>query len=352
MQTLVIAEAGVNHNGSLDLARQLIDAAADVGADVVKFQTFRSDQVISGRARKARYQEVTTGQSESQLEMVRKLELDEAAHRELVAHCARRGIPFLSTPFDVPSVAQLQRLGLMRYKVSSGDVTNALLLEAVGRTGRPCILSTGMSTLGDVEGALGVLAAAYLGDASRSPEAAFRSPAGQALLRERVTLLHCTTEYPAPVVDVNLRAMGTLAAAFHLSVGYSDHSEGISVPLAAVALGATIIEKHFTLDRSLPGPDHKASLAPETFRQMIEGIRTVEAALGSPLKVPSPSEIDNMIAARRSLVAALPIKRGEPFTRDNLTAKRPGDGISPMRIGELLGMAADRDYHSDDPIER
>ncbi|HZS37724.1 MAG TPA: N-acetylneuraminate synthase [Polyangia bacterium] len=339
----VIAEAGVNHNGSLDRALELIDQAARAGADSVKFQTFKSEHVISRRAPKAAYQEKTTGTGESQLDMVRKLELDAAAHRQLVARCRERGVQFLSTPFDVGSVALLTELGVPRLKLPSGEITNLLLLRAAAATGLPIILSTGMSTLGDIEAALAVLAAGW--------GAPFASDEGQRLLRERIILLHCTTEYPAPLEDVNLRAMETMRAAFGLPVGYSDHTDGIAVATAAVALGAVVIEKHFTLDRNLPGPDHKASLEPRELQAMIASIRAVEQALGHALKAPSPSEAKNVAIARKSLTAARAIRRGEPFTVENLTAKRPGSGISPMRFDEFLGRLAARDYEEDEPID-
>src|SRR5258706_9226844 len=316
----IVAEAGVNHNGSLDRALALVDAAAATGADVVKFQTLKSGNVSSRSAPKAAYQKQPTDAAESQLDMVRALELDEAAHRRLMERAAERALRFLSTPFDEESVTLLQALGVPRLKIPSGEITNLLLLRAVARTRLPIILSTGMSTLGDVEAALGVLAGSG-GDFGALD----------------VILLHCTTEYPAPVEDVNLRAMDTLRAAFGLPVGYSDHTDGIAVAVAAVARGAVLIEKHFTLDRALPGPDHKASLEPPASAEMVRAIRAVERALGSPRKAPSPSELKNLPIARKSLVAARKIRKGEPFTVENLTAKRPGDGVSPMRFDDWLG---------------
>ena len=349
----IIAEAGVNHNGSVDLALQLVDQAAEIGADAVKFQTFRAANVVSQHAPKADYQTRVTG-GESQLEMVRKLELDAKSHDLLRSHCAKRNIQFLSTPFDLESVALLTSLGVPLLKVPSGEITNPLLLRAMAATQLPLIVSTGMSTLGEVEAALAIIAREYLlgQNLDLSPAAAFASHAGQKVLRERVTLLHCTTEYPAPIADVNLRAMVTLGAAFGLPIGYSDHTEGIVVPQAAVALGARVIEKHFTLDRALPGPDHQASLDPAQFKAMVIGIRQVELALGRSLKAPSPSEMGNLVIARRSLVAAKAIRRGEPFTRENLALKRPGSGISPMRYDEWLGQTADRDYAPDELIQQ
>lgn len=337
MSVYVIAEAGVNHNGSVDRARDMIDCAVAAGADAVKFQTFNAGALISRHAPKAEYQQRATGTDELQLEMVRALELDEASHRFLAAHCRSRGIEFLATPFDPKSVALLQSLGVPLLKVPSGEITNPLLLRAVADTGLPLIVSTGMSTLDEVGSALAVLSARW-------------GAAGEQLLRERVTLLHCTTEYPAPVDQVNLRAMSTMATRFGLPVGYSDHTAGITVAIAAVALGASVIEKHFTMDRRLPGPDHAASLEPGELRDMIAQIRSTEQALGSATKAPTPAELKNLPVARRSLVAACPIRRGEAFTVDNLTTKRPGSGISAMQYDAWLGRLADRDYDTDELI--
>lgn len=353
--TFIIAEAGVNHNGSLEMAEQLIDVAAAAGADAVKFQTFRADQLVSATAPKAEYQTRTTDITESQHEMIKKLELDEAAHARLIAHCANRKIQFLSTPFDHESLRLLtSRFELSLLKIPSGEITNAPLLLAAARTGRRILLSTGMSTLGEVEEALGVLAFGYIDQTTAPSREAFgnawRSPIGQAALQRQVALLHCTTEYPAPLAEVNLRAMDTLAVAFGLPVGYSDHTEGIALPLAAVARGATIIEKHFTLDRSLPGPDHRASLEPEELRRMVQGIREVELALGNGRKQPTPSEMKNMAVARKSLVAARPIAAGEQFDDRNVVAKRPGTGLSPFCLWELQGRVATRAYAPDDMI--
>lgn len=332
----VIAEAGVNHNGSVDRALEMIDRAADAGADAVKFQTFRSAEVISVHAPKAEYQKATTGSEESQLDMVRALELDAAAHRKLVTHCVARKIQFLSTPFDVPSVALLVELGVPLLKVPSGEITNPILLRAIAATQLPLIVSTGMSTLPEIAKALHVIATEW---------------GNEALLRERVTLLHCTTEYPAPLDQINLRAMATMAAEFGLPVGYSDHTQGITVATAAVALGATVIEKHFTLDRRLPGPDHLASLEPDELAAMVRAIRDVTMALGHADKGPTTAELKNLAIARKSLVAAQAIRRGDPFTSANLTAKRPGSGVSAMRYDEYLGRVADRDYAADELIQ-
>lgn len=350
----VIAEAGVNHNGSLDMALELVDAAASSGADAVKFQTFKSEAVISRHAEKADYQKNTTGSRESQLEMVKKLELDLAAHRRLVERCRQRGIEFLSTPFDLESVDLLvKELQVPTLKISSGEITNAPLLLKIARTGKPVILSTGMSSLADIEEALGVLAFGYRGGEAPGVEAfaeSYFSDEGQGLLKQKVTLLHCTTEYPAPFGDVNLRAMETLRAAFGLRVGYSDHTEGIAVSIAAAALGACILEKHFTLDRSLPGPDHKASLEPGELEQMVRSVRQVEKALGTGRKIPAASELKNKAIARKSLVALRAIRAGEIFSEENLTAKRPGNGVSPMDYWAYLGKVAERDYGEDETL--
>lgn len=353
---LVIAEAGVNHNGSIDMALSLIDAAAAAGADIVKFQTFKAKAVVSRFAPKAEYQVDTTGRDESQLEMVRRLELSADDHWRLLRHCESRGIGFLSTPFDIASARFLvQELGLGQLKIPSGEITNAPLLLEMARTDRPVILSTGMSTLGEIEEALGVLAFGYLNSTIQPSRGAFRqayvSDEGQALLREKASLLHCTTEYPAPYAETNLAAMDTLRHAFGLPVGFSDHTEGISIPLAAVARGATIIEKHFTLDRTLAGPDHRASIEPAELAAMVAGIRQVEAAIGDGLKRPSASELKNAPIARRSLVAAKNIKAGEKFSENNLAAKRPGNGISPMDFWVWQGRSAGRNFSEDEPIE-
>lgn len=353
--TFVIAEAGVNHNGSLEMALRLIDAAAAAGADAVKFQTFIPEALVSRHAVKAVYQQHTTGADESQLDMLRKLALDHAAHRHLLAHCKARGIEFMSSPFDVDSARFLvDTLDVATLKLGSGEITNGPLLLALARTGKPLILSTGMSTLPEIEQALAVLAFGYTETTAQPTTtgiaAAYATEAGRHVLRDKVSLLHCTTEYPCPFEDVNLRAMDTLRDAFGLPVGYSDHTPGITIPIAAVARGARIIEKHFTLDRNLPGPDHQASLQPDELRAMIDGIRQVEHALGHGRKEPAPSELKNRPIARKALVAARPIHAGELFTTDNLTAKRPAEGLSPMRYWELLGRTAERDYDADEAI--
>ncbi len=354
--TYIIAEAGVNHNGSVESALKLIDVAAESGADAVKFQTFKAAKLASKVARKADYQERNAAGGESQLEMLQKLELREEDHRTLVEYCSRRGIQFLSTPFDSESLQLLvSRFDLPCIKISSGDITNAPFLLDIARTSKPVILSTGMSTLGEIEMALSILAYGYAVGTEPSGlqvvEEAYFSSEGKRVLLEKVTLLHCTTEYPAPLEDVNLHTMETLRRSFGLPVGYSDHTMGIAIPVAAVALGATVIEKHFTLDRSLPGPDHKASLEPDELKQMVKSIREVEIARGDGLKKPSPVELKNRLVGRKSLVAAGCIRRGEAFTPDNLTVKRPGNGISPMRYWDWLGKLADRDYSPDDMVE-
>lgn len=332
MHTLIIAEAGVNHNGNMALARKLIEVAADVGADMVKFQTFKAAQLATNYADKAIYQTKTTGANESQLAMLQQLELTESMHKELIAYCEQCNIPFFSTAFDKESIDLLVKLGINTFKIPSGEITNLPYLRYIGQFAKPIILSTGMSTLQDVENALIALEAA-----------------GTA--REMITVLHCSTEYPTAPEDVHLRAMLTIRDTFGVQVGYSDHTAGIEVAIAAVALGATVIEKHFTLDRNLPGPDHRASLEPAELKAMITAIRNIELALGDAIKKPSVREIENSRVARKSLVAACPIRKGESFTSTNMTTKRPGTGISPMCWDEIIGQAATRDYQIDELIE-
>ncbi len=354
--TFIIAEAGVNHNGDIALAKQLIDIAADAGANAVKFQTFQAHRVVSRHAPKAEYQTQTTEQTESQLDMIRKLELSISDHEVLIEHAHTRGIQFLSTPFDVPSLQLLtQQFGLKTIKIPSGEITNAPFLLKIAQSAQKIILSTGMSTLGEVEAALGVLAFGFISPMDQAPqrgdfEQAFSSEEGQQKLRDRVTLLHCTTEYPAPFAEVNLRAMDTLATAFGLPVGYSDHTPGIHISLAAVARDARIIEKHFTSDRTLPGPDHQASLEPEELHQLVQQIREIEQALGDGIKRPTASEWKNRDIARKSLVAAKAIEVGEVFTEENLTCKRPGTGFSPMQFWDYLDTSACTLYAIDDLI--
>lgn len=353
---LVIAEAGVNHNGSLDRAIAMVDAAAESGADAVKFQTFRARELVSRRAAKAPYQVSATGSEGTQLEMLSRLELDDEAHRALKARAEKRGLLFLSTPFDARSVDFLSRdLGVTMLKIGSGEITNAPLLLRAAGTRKPIILSTGMSTLEEVRLALGALAFGYLGRSERPAQAAFleagASKEGNAVLAERVTLLHCTSNYPALCEEANLRALATLREQFGLAVGYSDHTLGIFAALAATALGARIIEKHFTLDRNLPGPDHRASATPEELGALVRGVREVQLALGSSEKTPASSELPTRAVARRSLTAARAIRKGDVFSEDNLAVKRPGDGVSPMQYWDWLGRRATRDYAPDDRIE-
>ena len=330
--TKIIAEAGVNHNGDLATAEALIDAAAEAGADYVKFQTFKASETVTVSAGKAEYQKKTSGAGESQFEMIRKLELDEAAHERLIAHCQRRGVRFLSTAFDLDSVDLLTRLGIDLFKIPSGEITNLPYLRKIAETGKPLVLSTGMATLGEIEAAVDVLEAA-------------------GARRTDLTILHCNTEYPTPMGDVNLRAMQTIGDAMKVAVGYSDHTLGIEVPIAAVAMRAQIIEKHFTLDRGMDGPDHAASLEPNELKAMIHAIRNIEQAMGDGIKRPSASESPNKVVARKSLVAAEPIQAGEVLTEVNVAVKRPGDGISPMFWDDVIGRVAARSYQVDEPIE-
>lgn len=331
MRALIIAEAGVNHNGDMAMARALIDAAADAGADVVKFQTFSADRLVTGTARKADYQAANTKVDESQREMLRRLELTAGMHDELITHAAQHGIEFFSTAFDLQSLDYLMGLGMTRIKVPSGEITNLPYLRRVGSFCKQVILSTGMANLGEIEAALAVL------EQAGTP-------------RSQIIVLQCTTEYPAPMNEVNLRAMRSIAQAFGVEVGFSDHTEGIEVAIAAVAMGACVIEKHFTLDRGLPGPDHRASIEPDELARMIRSIRNVELAQGDGIKRPSASEEKNRPIARKSLVAARAIRVGETFCEDNLAAKRPGIGISPMNWDEVIGRKATRDFEPDELI--
>ena len=355
-RTYIIAEAGVNHNGSAATAREMIEAAADAGADAVKFQTFKADQVVSSNAPKAEYQKKTTGENESQLDMIRKLELNNNELQELYMHCKNIGLDFLSTPFDLTSLNFLAyELNLPTIKVSSGEITNAPFLLSIAKTGKQVILSTGMSTLGEVETALSVLAYGYLGIEGKPSLDMFRETyctlEGQEALKEKVTLLQCTTEYPAPYSDVNLKAMDTLKEAFGLPVGLSDHTSGIAASAAAVARGAAVIEKHFTLDKNQAGPDHEASLEPVELKEMVNMLRQVEAVLGSSIKGPAPSEVKNINIVRKGLVAAESINKGEPFTVNNVTVKRAGGGLSPVYYWELLGRKAAKNYCKDEPLK-
>lgn len=329
MGVYIIAEAGVNHNGSLDLAYRLVEAAKEAGADCVKFQTFRSEKIVSKFAQKADYQKENTGEG-SQQDMLRKLELSFDAFLKLKDYCDQVGIRFLSTPFDRESIDFLNTLDMPLWKIPSGEVTDYPYLVAIAKTGKPVVMSTGMCDMGDILSALSVLRNNGSGD---------------------IALLHCNTEYPTPFRDVNLSAMKTMRDAFGLKVGYSDHTKGIEIPIAAVALGATIIEKHFTLDRNMEGPDHKASLEPDELAVMVQAIRHIESAIGNGVKAPSDSEKKNMEIARKSIVALTEIRKGEVFSESNITTKRPGIGISPMRWNEVLGTCAQRDFQKDELIE-
>ncbi len=355
--TLIIAEAGVNHNGNEELAFRLVDAAYKAGADIVKFQTFKAKNLVTEYAPQADYQVVNTQKKESQFEMLSRLELSYEVHHKLVAYCEELGIEFLSTAFDSESLDFLVNdLGLTRLKLPSGELTNAPLVLEHARTGCDLIVSTGMATLSEVEMALGVIAFGYITSEDREPsltafQEAYSSTEGQQAIKEKVTLLHCTTEYPAPLNEINLRAMDTLAKAFDLPAGYSDHSEGVTIPIAAVARGAVVIEKHFTLDKLMEGPDHKASLDPVELSAMVSAVRQVEAALGSSLKTPTVAEVKNKQVARKSLVAAKQIKRGEILTESHLVTKRPGSGQSPYYYWEMLGKIAQKDYSVGDLID-
>ena len=331
-QTLIIAEAGVNHNGDIELAKKLIDVAVNAGADFVKFQTFNADRLATHAAKKADYQAQITDRNETQHEMLRRLELTPAMHHELIAYCKMRKMGFFSTGFDIESVDFLASLGQNLFKIPSGEITNLPYLRHIGRLGKPIILSTGMSNMPEIESAIKALEQA-------------------GTLRSKITVLHCTTEYPTPMCDVNLRAMQSIQIELGVAVGYSDHTLGIEVAVAAVAMGATVIEKHFTLDRTLPGPDHKASLEPTELKTMVSSIRNIELALGVGVKQLAPSEAKNILVARKSIVASKDIQIGERFSTENLTVKRPGTGISPMRWDEVIGLTANRNYASDELIQ-
>ena len=324
-RTLIIAEAGVNHNGDLNFAKQLIDAAVDAGADLVKFQTFKANRQVTRTVKKAEYQVQTTDSTESQHAMLRRLELTEAMHHELIAHCAACNIGFFSTGFDIESVNFLVSLGQDCFKIPSGEINNLPYLRHIGQLGKTVILSTGMAMLDEIEAAIEVL-----------------EKTGTA--RTKITVLHCTTEYPTPMAEVNLRAMQSIRAAFSVAVGYSDHTQGIEVAIAAVAMGATVIEKHFTLDRNLAGPDHQASLEPAELKAMVQAIRNIEKAIGDGVKRPSPSEFKNISISRKSIVAQKLIKKGERFSEDNLAIKRPGTGISPMDWEKVLGRKSNKNF--------
>lgn len=330
-RTLIIAEAGVNHNGDLKLAKELVDVAAEAGADLIKFQTFNARRLVTRSTKKADYQARVTGESESQLEMLQRMELTEGMHHELIEHCQTRKIGFFSTGFDIHSIDFLQRLGQEHFKIPSGEITNLPYLRHVGNLGRSVILSTGMATLGEIEAAIDVL------EMAGTP-------------RTKMVILHCTTEYPTPMCEVNLAAMQSIRSAFGVEVGYSDHTRGIEVAIAAVALGAVVIEKHFTLSHTLPGPDHQASMEPQELSAMVTALRNVEDAMGDGIKRPTESELKNKAIVRKSLVASSPIRAGEIFSVENLTVKRPGTGISPMRWDEFMGRRSLCDYAEDDLI--
>lgn len=330
---LIIAEAGVNHNGSLGLAKQLIDKAVEAGVDIIKFQTFKSEKLVSKAARQAEYQQRNIGKKdEGQLAMLKKLELSQADHEELISYCNERGIRFFSTAFDMDSIDYLHSLDMGLWKIPSGEITNYPYLRKIAQYKEPVILSTGMCELSDIEAAMKVLL-------------------DFGVRKEQITILHCNTEYPTPFADVNIKAMLEIGEKFGVQIGYSDHTKGIEVPIAAVALGATVIEKHFTLDKNMEGPDHKASLEPDELKAMISAIRNIEQALGSGHKTISESERKNIEIARKSIVAARPIEAGELLTEENLTVKRPGNGISPMRWNEVVGTRAVRSFNEEDPIQ-
>lgn len=331
-KVFIIAEAGVNHNGSIELAKKLIDVASDAGADAVKFQTFKADKLLIKKTQKAEYQKKSTVSNESQYEMIKKLELDELDHKILIGHCKKNNIKFLSSPFDHESIDMLYKLDMDIFKIPSGEITNLPYLRHVGSLRKEIILSTGMSDLSDIENALNVL---------------IKSGTN----KNEITLLHATSEYPCPIDEVNLLAMDTLKAKFAVKVGYSDHTEGVDISIAAVSRGACIIEKHFTLDRELEGPDHKASLEPNDFKLMVQSIRHIEQALGDGIKRPTKSEVRNMLVARKSIVASRDIKLGEILSLDNISVKRPGVGISPMKWDDVIGKPAKKFFSVDEMIE-
>lgn len=329
MKTFIIAEAGVNHNGSMEIARRLIDEAKAAGSDAIKFQTFKARKLVSRKADKAPYQKETTSRDESQYDMLKRLELGEQEHFDLISLCKEKGIIFLSSPFDEESADLLEKIGVNMFKIPSGEITNLPFLQHIARKNKPLIMSTGMATLEEVEEALNSIYTTG---------------------NKRVTLLHCVTEYPAPFAEINLRAMLTMKKAFNLPVGYSDHTPGIEIAIAAVSLGAEVIEKHFTLDKNMEGPDHKASIEPHELRQMIRSIRNVENSLGDGVKRPAPCELKNMEIARKSIVAAELIKRGQPLTKKNVVIKRPGYGVQPKDMEKILGRIAKSDIHPDEVV--
>lgn len=329
-KVFIIAEAGINHNGSIDLAKKLIDVAVQAQVDAVKFQTFISTKVITRNAKKARYQIKLTDSEESQLDMVKNLELSFAEFRELKKYCDSKSIMFLSTPFDLESIDFLNELGIEIFKISSGEITNYPYLKKIGKLNKKVILSTGMSYMKEIEDAIQILRENGTRD---------------------ITILHCNTEYPTPMEDVNLNAINTIKEKLNIKIGYSDHTTGIQVPIAAVAIGAKVIEKHFTLDKNMEGPDHKASLEPSELKEMVRAIRNIEKAMGNGIKSPSESEIKNLNIARKSIVANRFIKKGEKFTEENLTCKRPGNGLSPMKWEDVIGETACKDFDEDEMIK-
>ena len=331
MSVFIIAEAGVNHNGSIKLAKKLIDVACSAGVNAVKFQTFKTKNLVSKNAPKADYQIKTTKKDESQYKMIKKLELDIDAHEELIDYCKQKNIMFLSTPFDNESIDMLDKLGLEIFKIPSGEITNLPYLRHIGKLNKKLILSTGMADIGEIEDALDILIKS-------------------GTKKENITILHANTMYPTPFEDVNLKAMQTIGCTFGIDIGYSDHTLGIEVPIAAVAMGAKVIEKHFTLDKNMQGPDHKASLEPDELKAMVKAIKNIELAIGNGIKKPTLSEKPNIKVARKSIIAKKDIKKGEIFSKENLTVKRPGNGISPMRWDEIIGSIAIRDYNKDDLI--
>jgi N,N'-diacetyllegionaminate synthase len=332
VKTLIIAEAGVNHNGDMGIAKNLIEVAAQAGADIVKFQTLNADRMVTATAAKAEYQMLSSISNETQHAMLQKLELTEAMHRELIDHCASLDIGFFSTGFDIKSLDMLSGLGQKLFKIPSGEITNLPYLRHIGQFRKNVILSTGMSSMDEIAAAIDIL------ERSGTP-------------RAKITVLHCTTAYPVPACDVNLRAMQSIHREFNVDVGYSDHTLGIEISIAAVALGATVIEKHFTMDRNLPGPDHKASLEPAELQDMVHAIRNIEKALGDGFKRLMPSELMNRAIARKSIVTSEPISAGQVFTEENLTTKRPGTGISPMEWDNIIGSKAQRSYSNDELID-
>jgi len=329
-KTYIIAEAGINHNGCVETAKKMIDASVEFGADAIKFQTFRAQELISSFAPKAEYQKNATDKAETQLEMISRYELNETQHEAIITYSVERGIQFLSTAFDISSIRLLESYNIPLFKIPSGEITNLPYLIEIAKLNKPVILSTGMSTMEEVKTAVDIL-----------------NKNGAA----EITVLHCNTEYPTPYEDVNLNAMLTIKNELRVKTGYSDHTLGIEIPIAAVAMGAEVIEKHFTLDRNMEGPDHKASLEPEEFAAMVRAIRNTEIALGSEVKKPSPSEMKNIVIARKSIIAKSAIKKGEIFAEENITAKRPGNGISPMKWFDILGLTAVRDFNQDEMIE-